>query len=851
MSGRFFCDTFSHPRKRSFEKPTVSKTNQAGATRSIADVLSILAEDNTGNNGHGAGDDNDDDDDADDGGFVVVEEPTTTTRSFKMPQRNTAPSAPRISEQGITSTTKTPNTLNRPAGTSVLQGPIRWPLRGDIPPYASLQASIPERFQNARHYVETYSGCIRELVNLSVVKCADILYNKPKEISSLELHRGAQLTHREWRGQKGKLNISLRLELNSNSWRQISKGDHQKDDIWALSFNGRFDDAFLVRAVFSGVSNDGSLGVELMPDNLPAKAPLPRGAVSALRIISASTELQELLALSQFDEGDPLCQQIVLPTRPGGGKAGPLPPFPPSLENVGVAEVLVAQRKVVERFRLNEDQRHALNVVGSWFRGTAVQSPDICLIHGVFGSGKSQLLVAMILFMVALMTGDEEIGGGGGGDFVDDVDLDLVGLDDAGEDGDDPDREPVPKKRVAATARDRKKKSLPFRIAISSATNTAVDRILCELIECGFTDFLRVGSLKKMSRKVLPFTLYEEEKDAIKELQRSLKFDDLTPQEQGDLQNELEELRSGRAGKRKERLHVTPVVGTTCNASMFKLFKDQCFEVLLLDEASQMIEPLSLLPIKAFKPRKLLVVGDPMQLAPPLPSSGAKNARDLSLALFSRLAPHYAPIVLRTQYRCHPRIANLASELFYGGALNCGITGADRPSLLPYALNLGEGAAPDANAMLFLDSAGLGNTSTDPHCNPMHTKIASLVLQRISAEWTSAETMATRVGVIALFRAQVKDLRATLNKYPLLQNVRVSTVDAFQGAENDVILVVTSSGQGASFVGDVRRLNVTLTRARNHIIIIGRRQELQGKTREWDALIQACTIRDAASFLME
>ncbi len=41
---------------------------------------------------------------------------------------------------------------------------------------------------------------------------------------------------------------------------------------------------------------------------------------------------------------------------------------------------------------------------------------------------------------------------------------------------------------------------------------------------------MRVGSLKKMSRKVLPYTLYEEEKDAIHELKRQLNSDELSVQ---------------------------------------------------------------------------------------------------------------------------------------------------------------------------------------------------------------------------------------------------------------------------------------------------------------------------------
>ncbi len=147
-----------------------------------------------------------------------------------------------------------------------------------------------------------------------------------------------------------------------------------------------------------------------------------------------------------------------------------------------------------------------------WFSGDDVS--DVFLIHGVFGSGKSALLVAMILFMVQLMDASE-------------VRMHAVlsvcvaafnHKSQTAENG-----------GVARGAKLRINKP-PFRIAISSATNTAVDRVLEGLLACGFTEFLRVGSLRKMSRKVLPYTLYEEEKDAMHELKRQLNSDELSVQ---------------------------------------------------------------------------------------------------------------------------------------------------------------------------------------------------------------------------------------------------------------------------------------------------------------------------------
>jgi hypothetical protein len=42
-----------------------------------------------------------------------------------------------------------------------------------------------------------------------------------------------------------------------------------------------------------------------------------------------------------------------------------------------------------------------------------------------------------------------------------------------------------------------------LRILVAAHTNVAVDRVLCSLVEQGFTDFLRVGSLKRMATQVL------------------------------------------------------------------------------------------------------------------------------------------------------------------------------------------------------------------------------------------------------------------------------------------------------------------------------------------------------------
>jgi hypothetical protein len=67
-----------------------------------------------------------------------------------------------------------------------------------------------------------------------------------------------------------------------------------------------------------------------------------------------------------------------------------------------------------------------------------------------------------------------------------------------------------------------------IKILVCGLTNVAVDRILMLLLEQGFQDFARIGSLKKISKPILRYTHYSasnkkaSDKDAIHELESML-----------------------------------------------------------------------------------------------------------------------------------------------------------------------------------------------------------------------------------------------------------------------------------------------------------------------------------------
>lgn len=110
-----------------------------------------------------------------------------------------------------------------------------------------------------------------------------------------------------------------------------------------------------------------------------------------------------------------------------------------ALNGDGVDSIFTA---VCEEFKLNDPQRAVLTSCLPWLKGDG--SSPVRLVWGVFGSGKSMCLVALIVMFI----------------------------------------------RCFAGVKDKKR----GRILVTSTTNVAVDRILSNLIDVGYAEsVVRVG----------------------------------------------------------------------------------------------------------------------------------------------------------------------------------------------------------------------------------------------------------------------------------------------------------------------------------------------------------------------
>jgi hypothetical protein len=237
--------------------------------------------------------------------------------------------------------------------------------------------------------------------------------------------------------------------------------------------------------------------------------------------------------------------------------------------SVSQSLALSCASEISSRFNLNPEQSKVLTQCANWFGSSneaLSSSPSrFVLCHGVFGSGKSTLLIAAIHMFRDI----------------------------------------------------RENSKHPIRVLLAAGTNVAVDRILMGLLtelenddHCDNVQFHRVGSAKKVAKPVLRYMAAD--KDVIRDLQQ-MKRASRNKTERKHVDEALNVLTT-KQHSRKDRVARSMVVGVTCASSASTLLEDQTFDVLILDECSQITEPLSLLPLIKSRCHHVLLVGDPKQL---------------------------------------------------------------------------------------------------------------------------------------------------------------------------------------------------------------------------------------------
>ncbi|ELA41314.1 uncharacterized protein VICG_01687 [Vittaforma corneae ATCC 50505] len=252
-------------------------------------------------------------------------------------------------------------------------------------------------------------------------------------------------------------------------------------------------------------------------------------------------------------------------------------------------------------------------------------------------------------------------------------------------------------------------------------------------------------------------------------------------------------------------LEMAEVVCCTCVTAGQKILKEFEFPFVLIDEAVQSTEPLSLVPC-VYSPEKLILVGDHKQLGPTILNKDVVKY-GFKQSLFERLLRiGVMPYLLSVQYRMHPDLCAFPSEYFYNGLLKSGTSTSkvlDLPNNFFYVCD--------------------GKEEISQSRTSFFNKSEAVIVENIIRFLFKNGVLEQQIGVITPYEGQ--------RSYILGQifgneagNLEIKNVDGFQGREKDFIivsLVRSNIFQGVGFVGDKRRMNVTLTRAKHGLIIIG------------------------------
>ena len=372
------------------------------------------------------------------------------------------------------------------------------------------------------------------------------------------------------------------------------------------------------------------------------------------------------------------------------------------------------------------------------------------------------------------------------------------------------------------------------QVLICAQSNMAVDWISEKLIERGVS-VLRVGNPLRMTDEMLAHSYERRFSDHpdyphLWALRRQIRQLYALPRRSrpASFRSKIDALREKASSLewriRQQLFEETRAVTCTLAGSASQLLDGLHFHTLFIDEAAQALEAACWIAIR--RADRIVLAGDHQQLPPTVKCPAAARG-GLSRTMMEQIVSHCPETVtlLDVQYRMNETLMTFPSRWFYGGRVESapevrhrGILDFDVP-----ATWIDTDYLDDAGQEEFV---GEGYGRVNKAEAELTLQVLRDYIRRIGPDRMIDERI--DFGIISPYRAQVQFLRRLLRHdeelRPFRQMMTVNTVDGFQGQERDVVLIslVRANDKGQiGFLGDLRRMNVAMTRARMKLIILG------------------------------
>lgn len=376
-------------------------------------------------------------------------------------------------------------------------------------------------------------------------------------------------------------------------------------------------------------------------------------------------------------------------------------------------------------------------------------------------------------------------------------------------------------------------------ILLLAYTNRAVDEI-CNMLSEHELDYIRIGN----------------------EYSCDPKYSDHLLQEVLDENTTLNSIKSTLSEARI-------IVATTSTMnSRSALFNIKHFDLVIIDEASQILEPniVGILTARQEEGRaidRFILVGDHKQLPAVVQQQGETDVENTSSvlenihlsscanSLFERLilterAAGRTDFIgtLHKQGRMHPDIADFANRKFYAKEqLECVPLAHQLETELAYNEESKDALdnALKAHRMIFIPSMPCKQLNISEKVNTDEARIIADLLRRLYRQMSKDFDPQKSVGVIVPYRNQIAMIRKEIERLeiPALEDISIDTVERYQGSQRDVILysfTIQSRYQLDFLTANTfyeegqpidRKLNVAITRARKQLILTGNESTLR------------------------
>ena len=438
------------------------------------------------------------------------------------------------------------------------------------------------------------------------------------------------------------------------------------------------------------------------------------------------------------------------------------------------------------------------------------------------------------------------------------------------------------------------------RILICTQSNTAIDEICNRLINKGLyneklqiikSNFIRFGYtdrrdkekkyldtkqgklLEKYSldylidckfKEQLENDNFEKEK-IIKEINMLSDDKEKNAEQIRILENKKQVLLKAIAKSKHEKqnyeyylLSNSPILCTTLNnAGNERLKKNNLtYDILIVDEACQCVEPSCLIPL-CHGIKKLILVGDHKQL-PSTVFYPKANSILYNRSLFERLIDNHIPRhILTIQYRMQKNIRRFISDLFYESKLE---DSQDKEYIEKINKNPFYSIIDINKNFTFFDlnfSEEKFDEIMKSYYNKQEIDFVYFLIKKINfclEKIPKSNEYNYKFAIITPYQAQVKRFKEEKNKYNELSEVDIgiNTVDSFQGQEREIVIFSTvrsnnindntinlSTSDAIGFLNDFRRMNVALSRAKLGCFIVGNSQKFKNDP-YWEKLINFC-----------